>query len=137
MENKILLALIASITSLIVAVISIIQSKITVKQNLESSKELEELKYNLEVRRKNKNAYEAVLNNRTSGLDKAISEIQKLKDHILIINSASENNLLVEEVYNWLMESRKSLFIYYESYLSNFENNDASFIHKAKNLSLA
>jgi len=136
MDTKIIIIIITSISSLFIAVFSLIQSILSSKNNLNTLKMIEELKYSMENRKDVKKYQEEKLSRRIDGLDATIKEIQILKDKLLIIISSGKNGLLSDEVISFCIKSRESLFNCYESFLSDLDKNDAEFIHKAKNLSL-
>nr|WP_320023569.1 hypothetical protein [uncultured Draconibacterium sp.] len=136
METGIIIALITSLTSLIVALSSIYQSKRTNKSNNEASKSLEELKFDIEIKRKRKDYEEKLLEERIAGLSLTVKEIQLLKDRLFIIISSTSESLLSQEAMDYIINSRVSLFSCYESILAEVDKTDAFLIHDAKNISL-
>ena len=135
MDKGITIALITSFTSLLLALISIYQSKKTNKNNNNALRELEELKFDIETKKRNKIYQENLLDKRINGLNLTVKEIQLLKDRLFVIISSTSESLLSQEAMDYIINSRKSLFSCYESILAEIEENDASFIHDAKNLS--
>lgn len=133
---ELIIALIASGTSVLVAIISLIVSVVSNRHSTRSAQEIEKLKYDFSRASTLEALNDSQLSESLKALHLAIKSIQRVKDEIQVVLSAiempTEQKPLMEEVRS----SREQMFACYEEQMATLDTDDARIVHKAKNTSL-
>lgn len=118
MAAEVIVAIIASLTSLCMALISLVGSRRT-------SKKIESLKFHI-----------GILNKRIRAIDELIENIQKLKDDLQIILNSPGDTYDSAAALEHIEIDRIHAFECYERNMACLDPNDAETAHKAKNFAL-
>lgn len=133
MSTELVLALIASGTSLVVAIISLLASVLNSRQTTRSSQKLESLKNAFSRQNSREELGDLHLNESLKSLQVAIQSIQRFKDELQVILSAVDSSLDSETAISHISFARQEVFAAYEDNLANFSEPEAKIFHQAKN----
>ena len=136
MSTELILALIASSTSVLIAIISFIVSIVSNRQSTRSAKEIEKLKYDFSRASALEALNDSQLGESLKALQLAIKSIQRVKDEIQVILSAIETPTETKPLMEGIRSAREQMFACYEEQMATLDNDDARIVHKAKNTSL-
>lgn len=136
MSKELIIALAASVTSLIVAVISLISTVINNRHATNSTKELEILKKELARQTIRDNLQDSQLSNSIQSLKDAIQAIQMLKDELQLILQATESSLDTPSAVDYIRSARNNLFKCFESNLGNLGQLESKVFHKSKAIAI-
>ncbi len=128
----ILVAIIASITSLCVAVISLIATIINSRQSGRSARELERLKHNYSQADAVGLFGDEQLKASLGSLKIALQSIQRMKDELQLILSAVETSLDTETAMKRIQAAREKLFTDYEEFMVELDDAESKAFHRAK-----
>lgn len=126
METKILIALIGSVASVIVAIISLFS-------NYLNGKKLESLKYEIDKKRSKYQIYDENMKNHFAIIGDFISQIQRCKDYMLIIENSTTDSLDSEVAAEHLNELKNNMFSRFQANSQYFNADNLNAIHSAKN----
>jgi len=135
-STELIIALIAAGTSVLVAIISLIVSVISNRQSARSSKEIEKLKYDFSRASALETLNDSQLSESLKALQLAIKSIQRVKDEMQVVLSASEMPTELKSLMEGIRSAREQMFACYEEQMATLDNDDARIVHKAKNTSL-
>jgi hypothetical protein len=136
LSTELIIAITASITSLVVAIISLIASIISNRQTSHSGQQIEILKHKLVQQQTKEQIADMQLNENIKSLQKSIQAIQHVKDVIQVILSAVKSSLDSESAIAEITASREALFSCYEENLANLDESEEKVFHRVKNFSL-
>ncbi len=135
-SNELILALVASGTSVLVAIISLVVSIVSNRQSARSGEEIEKLKYNLSRASALEALNDSQLGESLKALQLAIKSIQRVKDEIQVVLSAVEIPTERQPLMERVRLAREQMFACYEEQMATLNNDDARTVHSAKNTSL-
>ncbi len=137
MEVKIMIAMIAGATSLFVAVLSLLATLISSRSSRKATENLEGFKQSFLEKEKMRDIEDhelvAVLEELMCGLN----SIQKVKNDILVVLNAYEDNLSTEEALTLIKNARVNLFSSYENGFGRLNITEKRSYHAAKNCALS
>jgi hypothetical protein len=136
MDTEMLVALIASGTSLLVAIVGLVTSIITNRQSARSEKAIESLKFEFSRAASRETLGDSHLGEALKALQLAIQTIQHFKDEIQLILSAVDSSLDTQSALERLCAARERLFACHEEQMASLDGGEERAFHKAKNLSL-
>jgi hypothetical protein len=134
---EVMVAIAASITSVLVAVVSLVASIINNRQNATTVKSIGQLKYEIARKSSRDAASDAQTAEIAKAMQQAIQLIQKYKDEIQLILAAFETSLGAKIALKRITAAREQLFTTYEELSAVLEEDEARALHDAKNISLA
>ncbi len=137
MSTEISIAIIASVASLAVAIVSLLTAIISVRQNAHTNKEIEILRDKFTRRHSKEEFSDTYLNEALRALQESIKVIQRFKDEIQIILSATENSLDSDIAISRIEAAREEMFSTFEKNLPNLNEQEARAFHRSKNCALA
>lgn len=133
MSTEVMIALIASVTSVVVAVVSLITAVISNRHAKETAKELEGLKVTLQRRAARDELARVQHSKELDALSKAIRSVQQIKDTLQVILTSSGTSMAAKHALQYIAESRRLVTEAYEEILSDLDQESAAAAHKAKN----
>ena len=136
MNTQVLIAMTASISSLIVAMISLINSVISNRQSARSTRMIEALRFELEVRKSTQRMSDDYLLQSLESLSILIQAIQRTKDVLQVIISDVDSSVDSESAIEDIVEAREQLFKCFGEQLPNLREGEAHGAHAAKNKAL-
>jgi CheY-like chemotaxis protein len=128
-SNELILAILASGTSILSVIISLAVSA-------RSGKEIEKLKHDFSRASALETLNDSQLSESLKALQLAIKSIQRVKDEIQVVFSAIEIATEPQPLMEGIRLAREQMFACYEEQMATLDNDDARIVHKAKNTAL-
>lgn len=136
MSTEMIVALLASGTSLVVAIVGLVAAVITNRQAARSEMSIESLKFEISHKKAKEAMRNAEIEQALEALHLAIQSIQHLKDEVQLILSAVDSSLDTATAIDRVDKARQALFICHEQQMTRLNKDEEDAFHKAKNLSL-
>ena len=133
METKLILAFVASVTSIIVATISLIGNYFTNRKLIKVNKNIELYKFELDKKRGKFQIFDNELKNNFRAVGEYIRQLQILKDFLLFTVNALEDSLDSDTVVSRIKELRENIFKTYEDNSHHLSNETLKNAHTTKN----
>lgn len=131
MDTLILVAIIASITSIAVAIVSALVAYHSSSKTNQANIELEKYRYQLDQRRKRENLEVDELTRRAEQLQKLGSTLQSIRDDIRLI---ARNDPLVEDAIVEFRTNARMLMHFYSIQYHSFNHLQRKILHNARDL---
>jgi CheY-like chemotaxis protein len=129
MSTEVVVALIASGVSLIVSVLSS-------RHSARSGKEIERLKHGLSRDTTRESIFDAQQAESLKALELSIKAIQRVKDEVQVILSATEVGSDYKSLMDGMRVAREQMFACYEEHMATLDRKEGKIVHSAKNISL-
>jgi hypothetical protein len=136
MSTEVKIAIITSIASLLVAIVSLISSIINSRQSTQSAQMVETLKFELSEKKSRQAIRDKYLDRAVESLDALIRAIQRYKDIVQLILTATGESMDTESAMKSISTFRTAIFECYEEQLPELEDWEKEGAHKAKNVAL-
>lgn len=136
MDDKILIATIAVIGSVVVALVSLIASIINSRIARKTSHSLELLKDQIALNNKAAEIADEEFHKAIEGLKKAIEVIQVVKDEIYMILHAPEESVLSSEIIQKFSAFSEKVASTYGEFTAHLSESEYRSLHRAKNIAL-
>ena len=137
MSNELVLALVASGTSLVVAIVGLIASLITIRQTTRADRDIETLKHDFSRALASDALADGEFSQSTKALQLAIQAIQLVKDEIAITLSKIAERLDRDATLKRVGTARQGLFECHEQSMAFLSVEEERVLHQAKNTALA
>lgn len=137
MSTELVLALVASGTSLVVAVVGLIASFITIRQTTRADRDIEALKHVLSRKLASDALADGEFSQSTKALQLAIQAVQLVKDEIAIALSEIAVRLDKDATLKRVGAARQGLFECHEQSMAFLSAQEERILHQAKNTALA
>lgn len=134
--DKILIAIVTGLFTLIVAIIALITSIINSRNANKMANKLEEIKQSYALSYKTLEITDTHLLESLSSLKESINAIQALKDEILIVISSIETSLFAEEAIRRIKAARENIFKVFQEHNANLDKMEHKAFHLAKGIAL-
>jgi len=134
MEDSTLVALIASLTSVVVALFSFIGMLINNRNQVKANKTIESLKLELEKKKIFFKFPEQEVKSRIEALGLTIQKIQRFKDILQLILNSSDESLDVKTAMTFIKTSKEDILFHYQNNSVFLQKEENEISHKAKNL---
>jgi two-component system OmpR family response regulator len=135
-NNELTTALIASGTAILVAIISFVVSIVSSRQSTRSGKEIEKLKHDFSRASALEALNDSQLAESLKALQLAIKSIQRVKDEMQVVLTATESAIATQPLMEGIRSAREQMFACYEEQMAILNDDDGRIVHKAKNTSL-
>ena len=136
MSPEIIIAVIASLTSLLVGVTTLIIAVLNNRHSTRSLLELEKLKNEFSRASVHEGKSDIHVTEYLQALHGAIQAIQKVKDETQIALQAFEMGQDIDLALREIIAARERMFACYEQHLAVLSKHEANLLHDAKNISL-
>ena len=134
MEPEVIAALVAAAAALVVATTSLVTSVWTRRQADRSAKDLEEFKFELTSSLREQHLLDLSSKAAIQSLKAGLTAIQRMKDEIQLILTATGKSLRSRTARGRVGEARDEINSMYEEHHVNLSMEDAPLLHSAKSL---